>query len=802
MQLLRSFRLSVYLTLGFACLALHYAEDGLLPETPYITAVVIALLFVGYRLEGRWALSLHAANMVGAALTLLLVGWIALQFVPQRSAILAQIEFPTKLLPYLGPVLMILIPVKLFRPKHIGDFWAMQGIGLLAVALGCAMANDLVFGILLVIYLSSFVWSLSLFYLYREIPPENAANPASGGLGFRGLLLFGAASRWSSLIVGAGLVTFLILPRPNDKKWELPLRVKGKVETGAPEGQLDLNRVGSVEPNKDVAFDVYAQDLNQLAILDLNPNQRWKLKSLSHYASGKWSQEMKEKFVTPSRVLPFRQPVNPDLELFERMRATLPDFGTQRFFLTYSIRPNSGAQNVLADPVYWREGDSPPIFIFGPRPPTVQQLQDGTFDWMGGYMNDGRASYCQVYTPTAEPDLSPPMRLEVPSTKRRNEGAYLTQLPQSQVNRLRQWTWNVLERLIGDGRIPAAVRDERDPNTLLPNTKHHELIARALNSYLASSGEYSYSLMLEKKDTKIDPVEDFLYNTKSGHCQRFASGLALMLRSIGVPTQLAVGYKGCESAGDGWYRVRQFNAHAWVEVLIGRSPPTALLPPLHDRNPPLQKNPVSYHWLSMDPTPSDEGVSQDTGSSDWLATGESFFKSFILLYDSEQRKNAVASLMRTLEEFEESVEQGEFNQPTIISLATLLLIPVALGIRRLRRRAARRGPDQLVNSHRVVFHDRLMRLLAKHGWELQPGETALEFARRVSSDLRTAGATEGASARNFTDVADMPLMNAQAYYRVRFRGEELTEAERLELSESVKRMAQELQGYMHVRTTA
>ena len=236
-------------------------------------------------------MSLHAANMVGAALTLLLVGWIAYQFVPQRSAVLAQIDFPTKLLPYLGPVLMILIPVKLFRPKHVGDFWAMQGIGMLAVALGCAMANDVIFGVMLTIYLCSFVWSMSLFYLYREVRPEKSSRSGSARSSGRGLLLLGQSGRWSAVIVAAGLVLFLILPRPNDKRWELPLRVKGKIETGAPEGNMDLNRTGAVEPNKDVAFEVHAQDINQLRPFSISISQSacWRLRSLSHYENGKWT---------------------------------------------------------------------------------------------------------------------------------------------------------------------------------------------------------------------------------------------------------------------------------------------------------------------------------------------------------------------------------------------------------------------------------------------------------------------------------------------------------------------------------
>jgi len=46
MPLLRSFRLSIYLTLALACLSLGYAEEGLLPETPYITVSVVVLIAV------------------------------------------------------------------------------------------------------------------------------------------------------------------------------------------------------------------------------------------------------------------------------------------------------------------------------------------------------------------------------------------------------------------------------------------------------------------------------------------------------------------------------------------------------------------------------------------------------------------------------------------------------------------------------------------------------------------------------------------------------------------------------------
>ena len=104
--------------------------------------------------------------------------------------------------------------------------------------------------------------------------------------------------------------------------------------------------------------------------------------------------------------------------------------------------------------------------------------------------------------------------------------------------------------------------------------------------------------------------------------------------------------------------MRQLNAHAWVEVLIARAPPSNVLPPTpRDKSAPTEK--VSFHWLSLDPTPSGDGSDEAAHADDWLSSSEGFFKSFILFYDSDQRKNAMLSLVKNLEDFENALENGE-----------------------------------------------------------------------------------------------------------------------------------------------
>ncbi|MDQ6957783.1 MAG: DUF3488 and transglutaminase-like domain-containing protein [Mariprofundaceae bacterium] len=73
-------------------------------------------------------------------------------------------------------------------------------------------------------------------------------------------------------------------------------------------------------------------------------------------------------------------------------------------------------------------------------------------------------------------------------------------------------------------------------------------------------------------DTSIDeqhPVEHFLLKSRSGHCEMFASALALSMRSLGIPARVVNGYYGGEwNDMGGFLLIRQQHAHAWVEAWV------------------------------------------------------------------------------------------------------------------------------------------------------------------------------------------------------------------------------------------
>ena len=167
-RLNRYFLLSTYLTIILANVCLVFAEWKLMPEIRFVAAFVGLLLVTAYILEGRWSLSVIRANLLGGTIATVLGVWLTFQSLRPSHGLLRQIPWPTSLLPYLGPLLMLLLPAKMLRPKTPTDFWWAQLIGLACVGLSCVLADDPIFGVLLLAYLVAGLWCLSLFLLYRQ----------------------------------------------------------------------------------------------------------------------------------------------------------------------------------------------------------------------------------------------------------------------------------------------------------------------------------------------------------------------------------------------------------------------------------------------------------------------------------------------------------------------------------------------------------------------------------------------------------------------------------------------------------
>lgn len=145
------------------------------------------------------------------------------------------------------------------------------------------------------------------------------------------------------------------------------------------------------------------------------------------------------------------------------------------------------------------------------------------------------------------------------------------------------------------GPLPQVMRnvDTRLPQDRNPRSiaLAHSLRERAasdaqfIEAVLAMFRDQDYFYTLEPPRLAADSVDDFLFNTRRGFCEHFASAFTMLARAAGIPARVVTGYQGGEFNPMGGYLiVRQSDAHAWSEVWLEergwvRVDPTAAIAP-------------------------------------------------------------------------------------------------------------------------------------------------------------------------------------------------------------------------------
>jgi protein-glutamine gamma-glutamyltransferase len=111
-------------------------------------------------------------------------------------------------------------------------------------------------------------------------------------------------------------------------------------------------------------------------------------------------------------------------------------------------------------------------------------------------------------------------------------------------------------------------------------------IAARLESFLRDKDRFKYSLSQPDTTNRL-PLDAFLFEAKRGHCEYFATSLAVMLRSLGIPSRNVTGFVGgTYNPYGGYYSLRQGDAHSWVEAMISERGWVTLdpTPPSHERS--------------------------------------------------------------------------------------------------------------------------------------------------------------------------------------------------------------------------
>lgn len=297
--------------------------------------------------------------------------------------------------------------------------------------------------------------------------------------------------------------------------------------------------------------------------------------------------------------------------------------------------------------------------------------------------------------------------------------------------------------------------------------------ARARASRLETHLMQKYNYTLDFVGRSADnPIEDFLFKYRSGQCEYFASSMVLMLRSQGIPARLVTGFLGGElNPFEGYYIVRDSNAHAWVE---------AYLP--------------GEGWTTFDPTPpAGRPVAEEEGA--WLLARQAWdfvlfrWDRYILTFSLYDQLRIFGSLRDVWQSFWKTF-QGKDATPSVPLPSPAL----SAGPETAEPEAKRGLPDvPLPAAIGATLFAALAYILFL---KLRPPLTATVAYRRLRNRLQRAGIPvseslpplelQGLAAELYPAAAAPAARVIHFYLRESFGGEELEDEDRETLKTSLE----------------
>lgn len=267
--------------------------------------------------------------------------------------------------------------------------------------------------------------------------------------------------------------------------------------------------------------------------------------------------------------------------------------------------------------------------------------------------------------------------------------------------------------------------------------------AEAIEAHLKKG--YSYTLN-PKSNANLMPLDDFLFNSRQGYCEHYATAMAIMLRSNGIPSRIVTGFLNGEWNELGsYYIVRQQDAHSWVEAFI-----------------------ENEGWVRFDPTP-EAGVASYKPSpvSLYMDLLRWKWNRYIIQFSlNDQRQFAVkfegvgAGMLESLRgALSRKTTRGGASPFALGAIVVVLLAALIAWRLYTRKKVQTRTPR---------FYSEMLMTLKKKGLLKRPTETPLEFADRTG----------------LAEVKDITL----ALHIERYGGRNLNEAERRSVEAAIERL--------------
>lgn len=263
--------------------------------------------------------------------------------------------------------------------------------------------------------------------------------------------------------------------------------------------------------------------------------------------------------------------------------------------------------------------------------------------------------------------------------------------------------------------------------------------AAAIERYLSLNFRYSLDIPVL---THGRPLDEFLFERKTGYCEHYATAMVIMLRTVGVPARLVTGFLATEWNEYGnYYLVRQQDAHAWVEMHLPQS-----------------------GWIHMDPTPA---VTEKAVASEWQTFGRLVdhvrlrWNRFFVQYSGADQMAVVRevkvssasagnriwdsvhrSLYSVAARMENAARQAvEGNVRLLTELAGLSLVMTALMAWWAQRQARSKGPLKAHPRRQqaiVQLYQKMVEQFSKQGLSKPDGSTPFEFLSVIRERRRGA----------------------------------------------------------------
>jgi hypothetical protein len=337
------------------------------------------------------------------------------------------------------------------------------------------------------------------------------------------------------------------------------------------------------------------------------------------------------------------------------------------------------------------------------------------------------------------------------------------------------------------------------------DTSSSILIARDLENFLTSQNLFTYSLSQfgVERDQTIDPVLDFVMNHRTGHCEYFASALALMIRSQGIPARIVLGYHGGEYNKIGeHFKFRNSDAHAWVEMFIPRES-------VPDLDVEIESTDLAGVWVLLDPTPHrDEQLKRTLYDEvvDSFEYAQLLWDNYVLTMDPQQQEEALRKLginnvaakdlgvsTRLLKSIGIDFDQGMLRslaKPQSL-LVALIVISLLLGSARITKMIRWGGLLRLVRPRNtrlrtqqasVMFYRRMEKFFTRRGHPRYASQTQREYASELTQWL--------SESEQESDIVQIPNQVVDLFYAVRFGDRDVTSEQLLAVENGLSSLNQ------------